>query len=130
MILKLNKEKRITILISSHYLDELSKIATHYGFLDNGSIIKEISNEELMKKLEHKIELKAGNQKDFVKYFEENRISYEVMDNKTINVYGKYNLARLISELSKKNLIADEIHEQEESLENYYMNLIGGAKND
>lgn len=130
LILKLNKERRITILISSHYLDELSKIATHYGFLDNGSIIKEISSEELMKKMEHKIELKVSNPKDFVKYFEENKISYEVMDNKTINVYGKYNLSKFINELFKKNLIADEIHEQEESLENYYMNLIGGGMND
>ncbi len=130
MILKLNKENRITILISSHYLDELSKIATHYGFLDNGSIIKEISSKELMKKLEHKIELKVSNQKEFVKYFEVNNISYEVIDRKTINVYGKYNLAKLLNELSKENLIADEIHEQEESLENYYMNLIGGVKND
>lgn len=130
LILKLNKEKRITILISSHYLDELSKIATHYGFLDNGAIIKEISSEELIKKMEHKIELKVSNQKEFVKYFEENKISYEVVDSKTINVYGKYNLSKFINELSKKNLIVDEIHEQEESLENYYMNLIGGGNND
>lgn len=130
LILKLNKEKGITILISSHYLDELSKIATHYGFLDNGSIIKEISSEELMKKLEHKIILKVNDIKEFVKYFEEYKISYEVMDSKTINVYGKYNLSKFINELSKKNLIADEVHEQEESLENYYMNLIGGGKND
>lgn len=130
LILKLNKEKRITILISSHYLDELSKIATHYGFLDNGSIIKEISSEELMKKMEHKIILKVSNQKDFVKYFDENKISYEVIDNKTINIYGKYNLSKFITELSKINLIADEVHEQEESLENYYMNLIGGGNND
>ena len=130
LILKLNKEKRMTILISSHYLDELSKIATHYGFLDNGSIIKEISSEELMKKLEHKIILKVNNQKAFVQYFEENKISYEVIDNKIINIYGKYNLSKLITALSEKNLMIDEIHEQEESLENYYMNLIGGIQND
>ncbi len=130
LILKLNKERRITILISSHYLDELSKIATHYGFLDNGSIIKEISSEELMKKMEHKIELKVSNPKDFVQYFEEKKISYEVMNSKTINVYGKYNLSKFINELSKKSLIADEIHEIEESLENYYMNLIGGGRVD
>lgn len=130
LILKLNKERRITILISSHYLDELSKIATHYGFLDSGSIIQEITNEELMKKMEHKIILKVNDPKEFVKYFEENNISYEVMDSKTINVYGKQNLSKLVSGLSKKNLIADEVHEQEESLENYYMNLIGGSNND
>lgn len=130
LILKLNKEKGITILISSHYLDELSKIATHYGFLDNGSIIKEISSVDLMKKMEHKIELVVSNVKDFVKYFEENKISYEVIDDKKIFVYGKNNLSKLIAELSKKDLIADEIHETEESLENYYMNLIGGGNND
>lgn len=130
LILKLNKERRITILISSHYLDELSKIATHYGFLDSGSIIQEITSAELMKKMEHKIILTVNEPKEFVKYFEEHNISYEVMDNKTINVYGKHNLSKLVSGLSKKNLIADEIHEQEESLENYYMNLIGGSNND
>lgn len=130
LILRLNKERRITILISSHYLDELSKIATHYGFLDKGSIIKEISSVELMERMEHKFTLKVNNLKDFVKYFEENKISYEVMDNRTIDVYGKYNLSKFIRDLSKKNLIVDEIHETEESLENYYMNLIGGIKND
>ena len=130
LILKLNRERRITILISSHYLDELSKIATHYGFLDSGSIIQEITSEELMKKMEHKIILTVNDPKEFVKYFEQNNISYEVMDSKTINVYGKHNLSKLVSGLSKKNLIADDIHEQEESLENYYMNLIGGGKND
>lgn len=130
LILKLNKERRITILISSHYLDELSKIATHYGFLDNGSIIQEITSEELMKKMEHKIILTVNDPKEFVKYFEQNNISYEVMDSKTINVYGKHNLSKLVSGLSKKNLIADDIHEQEETLENYYMNLIGGGNND
>lgn len=130
LILKLNKEKRITILISSHYLDELSKIATHYGFLDKGEIIKEMSSAELMKKMEHKIELKVNNQKEFVKYFEEKKISYEVIDNKTINVYGSLNLSKFIADLSKRNLIAEEIHEIDESLESYYMNLIGGGKVD
>lgn len=130
LILKLNKEKGITILISSHYLDELSKIATHYGFLDNGSIIKEISSEKLVKKMEHKIELKVISQKEFVHYFEEHQITYEVVNNQTINVYGKHNLVKFVTELAKNNLIPEEIHEVEESLENYYMNLIGGPKND
>ncbi len=130
LILKLNKEKGITILISSHYLDELSKIATHYGFLDNGSIIKEISSEELAKTMEHKITLKVTTSKNFIKYFEENKISYEVIDQHTINIYGENNLSKFITQLAKKNLIADEVHETEESLENYYMNLIGGGLSD
>ena len=47
LILKLNREYQITVLISSHILDELSRLATHYGFIDNGRMVKEISAEEL-----------------------------------------------------------------------------------
>ena len=83
-----------------------------------------------MKKMECKLILKVTNEIAFVKYFEEHKISYEVIDDSTIYVYGKYNLSKFINELSKKNLIADEVHEQKESLENYYMNLIGGGSND
>ena len=49
LILKLNREQGITVLISSHILDELSKIATHFGFIDKGRIVKEISAVELEK---------------------------------------------------------------------------------
>ena len=47
LILKLNRERQITVLISSHILDELSRVATHYGFIDKGTIVKEITAEEL-----------------------------------------------------------------------------------
>ena len=130
LVLKLNKERRITFLISSHYLDELSKIATHYGFLNNGAIIQEISSKDLNKKLECRIELKVENAKEFVSFFEENSISYEVINDKTINVYGKQNLPELITKASKKNLIIKDANKFEETLENYYMNLIGGDSND
>ena len=130
LVLKLNKETGITFLISSHYLDELSRITTHYGFLDNGIIIKEISGTELAKKLEHRIELKVDKPQGFIKFFEDNDISYEVIDDKTINIYGNQNLTKLITKASKENLIIEDAHEFEETLENYYMNLIGGDKND
>lgn len=129
LILKLNKEKGITILISSHYLDELSKIATNYGFLDKGTLIKEISSKDLMKQMQHKIVLKVNNEVEFVKYLEKNKISYEVIDAKTIEIYEKINLSQFIYGLSQKNLEVEEIHEKEETLETYYMNLIGGKEN-
>ncbi len=130
LILNLNKKRNITVLISSHYLDELSKIATHYGFLDQGHIIKEISSQDLMKNMKHKIILKVKNQKEFVKYFEANKINYEVVDKESIYVYDEDNLSKFITKLAKNNLEAEEIHEQEESLENYFMNLVGDSKND
>lgn len=47
LILKLNREHQITVLISSHILDELSRLATHYGFIDSGRMLKEMSASEL-----------------------------------------------------------------------------------
>ncbi len=130
LILKLNQERGMTVLISSHYLDELAKIATHYGFLDNGTMIKEISSDKLMKKLEHKISLKTSDLPSLTAYFEEHKIDYEVMDDQSVNVYGKHSLAQFMNELSHHHFIIDEIHEQKESLENYYMNLMGGSEHD
>ena len=47
LILKLNHDRNITFIISSHILDELSRIATHYGFIDSGRIVREMSAKEL-----------------------------------------------------------------------------------
>lgn len=129
IILKLNRERRITFLISSHYLDELSKIATHYGFVNNGKIIKEISSEELESNCKKRIEISVNNVKECVKYLEENKITYEVISDDIINIYDKVNISELAINLSKHNCIINELHEKEESLENYYINLIGGNEN-
>lgn len=129
LILRLKEERGITVLLSSHYLDELSKIATHYGFLDKGKIIKEISKKELEEKLRKKIQIKVNNVKECVKIFEENNIDYEVNSSEQITIYSKVNISKLAITLSNRNCIIKEFNEKDESLENYYMNLIGGEKN-
>ncbi len=129
LILKLNKEKGITFLISSHYLDELSKIATHYGFLNKGSIIKEISKQELEENCKKRFEIRVSNVKECIHYLEENELSYEVMTNGKINIYDTIHISEFAVALSKRNCIIEEFNEKEESLENYYINLIGGGDN-
>ena len=126
LLLKLNQKKGITILISSHYLDELSKIATHYGFLNEGHLIKEISKEELKEKLRKCIILKVDNVKETIIYLEQSNLSYEIIENDTLYVYSDIGIQKLVLELEKRKCNVIEIHEKEESLENYYINLIGG----
>lgn len=130
LILKLNREKGITFLISSHYLDELSKIATHYGIINNGEIIKEIDKKELEKDFRTKVQIKVSNLKEGVKYLEEKQLKYKVISNNTIDIYEKVNTTELIIALSKRNCTVNDFRKNEESLENFYLNLIGGAKND
>ena len=129
LIIKLKEKRGITVLLSSHYLDELSKIATHYGFLDRGKIIKEITKQELEENLRKKIQIKVSNVKECVRLFEENDIDYEVNSEEQITIYSKVNISQLAITLSNRNCTIKELNEKDESLENYYMNLIGGGKN-
>lgn len=130
LILKLNKEKGITFIISSHYLDELSKIATYYGFIDSCRIIKEISKEDLDQNFRKRIQINITNLKESVKYLEEKNIPYKVISNNIIDIYEKINVSNLVIELSKRNCTINSFQEKGESLENYYLNLIGGADNE
>lgn len=130
LIISLNRTKNITFLVSSHYLDELSKIATHYGFLDRGRIIEEISSRELSKKMQSRIEFEVKEPSEFVKFFESKEYSYKIEGKNKIDVYGKVNLSKLVIELAKKGLVAEHVREHHESLENYYMNLLGGEIDD
>jgi len=129
LILKLNKEKGITFLISSHYLDELSKIATCYGFIDKCQIVKEISKKELEQNFRKRIQITISNLKECVKYLEETKLPYKIISDEIIDIYEKVNVSELVTALSKRNCIVNDFTEKGESLESYYLNLIGGAEN-
>ena len=130
LILKLNIEKGITFLISSHYLDELSKIATCFGIIDKGKIIKEITKEELEQNFKKRTQINVSNIKECVKYLEEKNLNYKVITNNIIDIYEKINVSELVVALSNRDCIVNNFQEKEESLENYYLNLIGGASDD
>lgn len=130
LILKLNKENGITFLISSHYLDELSKIATCYGFMDKGKIVKEISKNELEQNLKKRTQIKVNNIKECVKYLEEIDKQYKIVSDEIIEIYEKINVTELVSALSKRDCIVNDFQEKGETLESYYLNLIGGVGND
>lgn len=61
MICKLNREKSVTILISSHILGELSQIATVYGFLDRGMLVEQLSAKELTEKCKRRLAVKVDD---------------------------------------------------------------------
>lgn len=130
LILKLNREKQITILISSHILDELSKLATHYGFIDAGRIVKEISAQELEKACRKCTRLTVSSTAVLSRVLEEMGIEYKIVSVTEADVYAKVNLAQLVNALSAENCELFSASEREESLESYYVNLIGGGRNE
>lgn len=129
LILKLNREKNITILISSHILEELSKLATHYGFVDNGRIIKEISSEELDNVCRKCMQAEVSDINALSRTLEKMNVEYSVTGDNTVNIFQKLNITQLVHELDKENCQLLGITEHDESLESYFINLVGGKIN-
>lgn len=130
LILKMNKEMGITILISSHILDELSKLATHYGFVDKGHVVKEMSAEELDQCSRKCQRVILDNISVFTRYLDGKNIEYSVISDREINVYSQLDVTEAILAVNKDNCHITSITERDETLESYFINLVGGADND
>mgnify|MGYP000837181910 CR=1 FL=1 len=127
-IQKLAKERGMTICISSHILEELSKIATDYGIIHNGCLVQELTREELMKKCSERIELTLDNPKQAVPVLDDMGFSsYQVIDKEHIHIFERLGeSARLNMELAKAGIPVKGISITSEELENYFLRLTGG----
>ena len=127
-IQKLAKERGMTICISSHILEELSKIATDYGIIHNGCLVQELTREELMKKCSERIELTLDNPKQAIPVLDDMGFSsYQVIDNEHIHIFERLGeSARLNMELAKAGIPVKGISITSEELENYFLRLTGG----
>ena len=129
LILKLNREEQITVLISSHILDELSKLATHYGFLDSGRIIKEMSAEELENACRKSMRIEVDNTTACAKVLDRINKEYKILDNKTVDIFDKLNVSELVRALDNEGCEVISCSERDESLESFFISLVGGGRN-
>ena len=127
LILKLNRERQITVLVSIHILDELSKLATHYGFIDNGRIVKEISAKELEAAMKKCVRVEVDDTKALARVLDRMNLEYAVLSDRMVDVYARVNISRLTFALAEENCQVFSVQERDESLESYYINLIGGG---
>lgn len=125
-LLKLNREYGITILISSHILDELSRIATYYGFIDNGRMVKEISAVDLKKDFGKRIVLEVSNISILIELLKKQNIRHQITASNRVEIFDSINISQLTLALAAQGCNVNSIHEQDENLENYFMSLIGG----
>ncbi|MGL4789996.1 MAG: ABC transporter ATP-binding protein [Anaerotignaceae bacterium] len=131
LLKKLNRENNITILISSHLLNELSNIATRYGFISKGKLLKELSQKELIDECKQYLHIKTDNVERTVQVIrnEFNTEDYAVLEG-SIKLYSCLDKAGEITKaLALSSILVSEISVKGDDLENYYMNLIGVSKN-
>ncbi|MGN1164625.1 MAG: ATP-binding cassette domain-containing protein [Candidatus Ornithospirochaeta sp.] len=124
LILRLNREKGMTIMVSSHILDELSKIATHYGFLDKGRMAREISREELERESRKCVRVKLRTPSSAALVLDSMGLEYTLLDGCTMEIYGDVGVGILLEKLAKCGI--EDIEKKNETLEGYFMSILGG----
>ena len=128
LILKLNREHQMTFLISSHILDELSKLATHYGFIDKGHIVREISAEDLESACRKCMHIEVSDVQALIRVLDKEKIDYAIISDTEADIYGHVDITDMSLNLARENCKIIAINEKDESLESYYIRLIGGEE--
>ena len=130
MVLRLNEERNMTMIISSHILEELSKIATDYGIIHQGALIKEMTREELMRRCSERIEIQLEEPEKALPVLDAMGFhAYQVADKNHIHVFERLEeSAALNMELAKAGVAVTSLSITSEDLETYFLNLTGGGQ--
>lgn len=129
LILRLNRERQITVLISSHILDELSRLATHYGIIDAGLMVKELSAQELEAACRKCMRLEVTKASALARVLDGMGVEYKLLSETQADVYARVNITQLTLALAKEGCEVVSAQEKDESLESYFVSLVGGGSN-
>lgn len=132
LIKKLNQEKNITVLISSHNLPELYQTATDYIIIDKGVIKQTLTLDELEKKCEHYLSITCDDPDKAIKVIENElgTMKYKRMQDGSIRLYDFVDEKQKVSDaLFNNHIKVYEFSRLGETLENYFLSVIGESGN-
>ena len=128
LLRSLCEDDGITILISSHILTELYQLVTDYIIISKGKILETLSKEELDEKCSAYIILETAQTQDALKVLKEHDVKSAVSKNETIKIYDNVNMKDVANWLFNADILVTLLTKYEKSLENYYVELLGGNK--
>ena len=128
LILKLNRERGITVLVSSHILDELSKIATHFGFIHEGRMVRQEEAETLKKSFRRYVSLRVSDVHACAAALDAAGLAFETAGGNEVLLFSDISLTKLVEVLSANACELLSATERDESLETYFMDLVGGKR--
>ena len=129
-LLKLNKEQGMTMIISSHILGELNKLATTFGIIKDGVLIQEISKDQLDEKCKEYLSIEVDNTEKACFVLEEmtEEIEYEVKDQTALHIYNYTDSSKLISEFVNEGIAVQSATFHNQDLEEYFLSLMEGGE--
>lgn len=133
LIKKLNREKGLTVLVSSHILSELHQVATSFGIIHKGKLLEELTAKELDEKCRQHLRIKVDQPSKGAIVLEDtlSTTDFEVMPDGTMKLYHYLDNVRAVSRaLTNNGLVIEHLSQNGDSLESYFTNLVGGAEHD
>ena len=130
LLIELNEKEGITVLISSHILSELEKIASVYGFISHGKIVEELTVEELQNKCRKSITIKVDKIEGIEEQLKSLKLNdYKIYPNGDVQIFDEVDIGELISNLHKKKVKILAVNSSDEGVEDYYLKLINKGVN-
>lgn len=130
LLKKLNEEQKVTMLISSHILNELYLLASDYFIIHKGKILDSLSHRELEAKCRKYVRIRTESLPLLVTVLEKEMklFDYKVVDDNTILVYAYTSEPQKISQtLMAHDIVVSELSIAEQSIEEYFLSVTGGA---
>lgn len=126
LLVKLNQRQSMTILISSHILEELYQMATRFGIIDHGVLIKELTKEEFDAESREYIRLQVDQPKLAATVLNDMGIQdFKVIDQQTLNIYDlSIDNAALVEMLVTAQVSVSTIVREHINLENYFKSIV------
>ena len=128
-LIDLNREEGVTILISSHILGELSKIATHYGIIRNGTLIREMHESEMSKECRDYVFMKTVNDTKAVVILSQKYEEVEQRDG-GIRIYDETESTNVGGLMYANDIPVKEIAYNKIGLEEYYLKTMSKTLQD
>lgn len=130
LILKLNREQGITVLLSSHILDELSRVATWYGFLDQGCMVRQMSAQELEAACRKCVRVTVSDTTVLARVLDALGVEYQIRSDTQADLFAQVNVTQLTQALAREHCEVFTMTEREESLEGFFLELLGGERHE
>ena len=127
IIHKLSKEQGLTVIVSSHILEELVKVADSFAIIDKGRLLDEFTAEELIERCSSYVSLKISDSEKAKKILLDMQISgVEILDEKNIKITSEVeDTSKIIESLVKNNVAVYELSYKQMTLEEYYLDSTG-----
>lgn len=133
LLKKLNHERKVTMLISSHILSELYLLASDYIIIHKGKIIDNLSHDELDAKCRKYIKIKTDCLPQCITVLEKelSLSDYQVINDSTMHIYAFTDEPQKVSQaLMSNDIVISELSVSEQSIEEYFLSVTGGGHND